>query len=138
MPSEPNPYLAPTAVDAAQPSWLLGVARREARFAAALIDSLLFGALLFVAYMIARAVLFAQIETDMTAGQTSEPRALEIQAKMTRIYAFVPVPALLLYAFQCFLIARSGQSIGKRWLGLRIVRQNGEPAGFVRGVLLRA
>lgn len=39
---------------------------------------------------------------------------------------------------QAVLITRTGQSIGKRWTGLRIERPDGTPPGFWRGVVLRS
>jgi uncharacterized RDD family membrane protein YckC len=44
---------------------------------------------------------------------------------------------LAVYAYQCRLIANTGQSLAKRWLRLRIVRTSGEPPGFLHGVVLR-
>lgn len=46
--------------------------------------------------------------------------------------------ALAIYAYQCRLIARTGQSLAKRWFRIRIVRTSGEPAGFLHGVVLRS
>jgi uncharacterized RDD family membrane protein YckC len=44
--------------------------------------------------------------------------------------------AFALYAFNFVLLAgRAGQTIGKRLVGIRIVRENGEPVGFVQVVL---
>ena len=48
------------------------------------------------------------------------------------------VGMLLLVAFQWYLISTTGQSIAKRWLGMRIVRVNGELPGFLHGVVLRS
>ena len=48
------------------------------------------------------------------------------------------VPALALYVYQCYLVATEGQSLAKRWLNIRIERLDGEPVGFVHGVLLRS
>lgn len=46
---------------------------------------------------------------------------------------------LIIYAaVQCVLVVRTGQSLGKRLLGLRIVRPHGVLPGFVRGVLMRS
>jgi uncharacterized RDD family membrane protein YckC len=45
---------------------------------------------------------------------------------------------VILLAIQIFLISTRGQSIGKIVAGIRIVRLNGEQAGFVHGWLLRA
>ncbi len=44
---------------------------------------------------------------------------------------------LALIALQSYLVATTGQSIGKRVAHVRIVQMNDQPAGFVRGVLLR-
>jgi len=39
---------------------------------------------------------------------------------------------------QIVLISRTGQSLGKRVAGIRIVRTDGKPAGFVQGWLVRS
>ena len=44
---------------------------------------------------------------------------------------------LALIALQSYLVATTGQSIGKRVARVRIVQMSDQPAGFVRGVLLR-
>ncbi len=43
-----------------------------------------------------------------------------------------------LFAYQSYLAAHHGRSIGKWYVGLRIVRTGGGPVGFVHGVLLRS
>ena len=43
----------------------------------------------------------------------------------------------LLLLVNCLMIGFTGQSIGKRMVGIRIVRTDGAPIGFVRGVLVR-
>lgn len=52
--------------------------------------------------------------------------------------ALMVLGVLSLAIVQCYLIATSGQSIAKRILRMRIVRQDGSPAKFVHGVLLRS
>jgi len=54
--------------------------------------------------------------------------------------AFVAAETLLvlLFAYQGYLAAHHGQSIGKRLVGLRMVRTDGGPMNFFRGVLLRS
>src|SRR5262249_29595447 len=42
-----------------------------------------------------------------------------------------------LAAYQWYLITTTGQSIAKKWLGMRIVKVNGAPINFVSGVILR-
>jgi uncharacterized RDD family membrane protein YckC len=48
------------------------------------------------------------------------------------------VLGLSLQAYQWYLVATSGQTLAKRWLKMKIVRENGESVGFVTGVLLRS
>ena len=43
----------------------------------------------------------------------------------------------LLLTLQALLVAARGESVGRRLLGLRVVRADGRPAGVVRGLLLR-
>ena len=45
--------------------------------------------------------------------------------------------ALPLSICQWTLIARTGQSLAKRWLGIRIVKVDGSPVNFASGVALR-
>jgi uncharacterized RDD family membrane protein YckC len=42
------------------------------------------------------------------------------------------------YAVSWWLIVRDGQSIGKRWVDIRIVRTDGRLPGFFAGVVLRS
>lgn len=42
-----------------------------------------------------------------------------------------------LTAYQWYLISTSGQSLGKRWKNIKIIKQDGGEVDFVSGVLLR-
>ena len=42
-----------------------------------------------------------------------------------------------LILFQAYLVSTTGQTVGKRLLGIRIVRMDGAPLDFVHGVLIR-
>lgn len=45
---------------------------------------------------------------------------------------------LIIYGIaQCYCMSRNGQSFGKKLLNLKVIKQNGEDAGFVGVVLLR-
>jgi len=44
---------------------------------------------------------------------------------------------LALIVFQAYLITTTGQSLGKRWLKIKIVRLDETPVNFTTGVLLR-
>ena len=45
---------------------------------------------------------------------------------------------VVLAAYQWSRVARTGQSVAKAWLNIRIIRENGERPGFVHGVVLRS
>jgi uncharacterized RDD family membrane protein YckC len=72
------------------------------------------------------------IAAIMAAGGASEDAAVTT-------FVLVGFGGVLLVAIANWvLISRTAQSFGKRLLGMRIIRiDNGQPAGFVNGVLLR-
>ena len=45
---------------------------------------------------------------------------------------------LALGIYQIYLVSTTGQSLAKKWLGIRIVKLDGSPCGFVHGVVLRS
>lgn len=47
-------------------------------------------------------------------------------------------PILLFECYQWYLIATTGQSLGKRWNHIKIVKTDGSAAGFLNGVFLRS
>ena len=115
----PNPYAAP--ISDASPHWGMGMgeehvlASRGNRFAGSVVDGLLY----FVA-LIPGMILAASASDDMLIGLS------------------VIIPMLLLACVQWYLIATTGQSIAKRWLGMKIIKTSGEDVDFVSGVLLRS
>lgn len=70
-------------------------------------------------------------------------RSLESENEATRTYGVIAgvvvaaLAALALLSYQWYLVATRGQSLAKRWLGIRIVRLDGSAPGFVHGVVLR-
>jgi uncharacterized RDD family membrane protein YckC len=53
------------------------------------------------------------------------------------LFVLLGVHVVFLTTYNWYLISSRGQTIGKRWLGLRIVKDTGTPVNFVSGVLLR-
>ena len=49
----------------------------------------------------------------------------------------IALGVIAIWVTQVYLISTTGQSLGKRWIGIRIVRTDGLPAGFVQGWLVR-
>jgi uncharacterized RDD family membrane protein YckC len=111
-----NPYAAPIEGTVLQPRSGLPLAARSTRFWAAMVDGLLLA--LVVMPFVALAAM---------AGENASGAAI-----------LLPLLAGVgFYAYQCHLIATSGQSLAKRWLNIRIIMLNGENPGFVHGIVLR-
>jgi uncharacterized RDD family membrane protein YckC len=124
----PNPYAppradldAPTVSDADLP-----LAGRGARLGAQLLDLLLLAVPLFAMSV------GAFLEVNAHSVGARQPTSSGIPALWA---GGLGAAALLL--FQIYRVARRGQSLGKQWLGLRIVGVDGSRATFVRTVLLR-
>lgn len=130
-----NPYSAPKA-DVDQGLNFGGddyvLAERGTRLAAALIDGMLTLASLIPGFVL----LFSAVD-----GMSGNPLRALSSATGDQLFLAVGAMILLFLAFQgyqWFLITTSGQSLAKKWLGIKIVRTDGSPCGFVNGVLLRS
>jgi uncharacterized RDD family membrane protein YckC len=58
-------------------------------------------------------------------------------APILKAVALAVIASLALSIYQWYLTATTGQTLGKRWSHVRIVRVDGSPVGFVDGVVLR-
>ena len=129
---EPNPYAAPAPdADLAPPSegWFgdAPLASPWNRLWVYLFDSLLYGVAAIPGGLLAAARLRAiPIVED---GLTSQ---------LVTAYALVLLGVIAVAAYQWYLVSTTGQTLGKRLLRIRIVLRNGDPVGFVHGVLLRS
>lgn len=119
-----NPYAAP--INDAAPSWQVGLddhilASPWSRLGAVLLDGFV-----MMAVMLPAMFLLVDFETfDPTNG-------------VWDVYSKVGLPMLLVAAVQWYLIATSGQSIGKKVVGLKIIKTDGSDVNFVSGVILRS
>ena len=101
------------------------------RFVGSFVDGLL-----YAATAIPGIVAYFGIFRNDWASTISSPG--EVESVVMRGALIAGVGPLLLAAYQWSLIAKTGQTLAKRWLRMRIVREEtGELPGFVRGVLLR-
>ena len=124
-----NPYAAPTEGDAPVPQNDPGgeLASPWTRLGAQLFDNLFVG-LAAGPGAILGAIIGASLQrADEPKSQTG-----------TFAVALAVLSALLFYLYNCHLVARDGQSLGKRLCDVRIVIENGEPPGYWRGVVLRS
>jgi uncharacterized RDD family membrane protein YckC len=110
-----DPYAPPTvdvdAPPAGAPAQGLRLANRVERFAGAFLDGLLVAPLSFI-------------------GAQYGP-------KVGTVSLYSQLFVLPIHILQWYLITTRGQTIGKIWQKTRIERMDGQPVGFVTGVVLR-
>ncbi len=119
-PAPVNPYAAPSAVvlpdadlDQAEP------ASRYQRLRAAIIDYLIF--------LVPAAI--GMLPMAFSSGRMAGPAITGIALGGLTFVAIV--------ALNGYLLAKRGQTVGKKAVGIRVVRTNGDDAGFVRLFFLR-
>lgn len=113
-----NPY-APPSIGAQGPAWAQAFGQTQplaspgTRLGAHLLDGFLyFGASLL-------AVPAVAVSEDLAGGVAT-------------------LAMLALAIYQWYLLSTTGQSLAKKWLGIRIVKVDGSPVDFVSAVLLRS
>ena len=121
-PADQNPFAPPTARVEDVATGGLELAGRGARLGAVLIDGLIQGAI----YYALAFTMFRSMIPDTTGANVFSGFVIQLVAG---IGLFVLV--------QGYLLATQGQTIGKKLLGLRIVRSNGEAVGIGRMLGLR-
>jgi uncharacterized RDD family membrane protein YckC len=126
-----NPYAAPTADVNAPVVAVAGglpLAGRGARLGAQLLDGLLYCA----PAMLPSMGLVMMVDEHRVGGDPT-PRPL---ARVLIVAGIVGFAALFL--FQMYRLATAGQTLGKRWLDVRVVKQDDSPVTFSSAVLLRS
>lgn len=118
-----NPYAAPSArIEQDTDTYSdLVLASRGRRLAAVLLDGVIFGVAIGLA-----AVPTAMI-SDATGSKSSGP-----------FIAIAVVLGMIIGIVNLVQLYKTGQTIAKRWLGIRIVRTDGSRAGLGRIVALRS
>jgi uncharacterized RDD family membrane protein YckC len=136
-PNAQNPYAPPTArvQDVGDSSGPGELAERSTRFGAFLLDALLLG-------IVETPALFATIRVAIAAAQNGHPMTDPLQIYRVLLMGNAGLPytgALFLIwaAITIIFVARHGQSIGKRIVGIKVVRTDGSKASFWRIFLLR-
>jgi uncharacterized RDD family membrane protein YckC len=115
-----NPFAAPRAeLEGGVAVAELQLADRGTRLVAVLLDSLVFLPIGILAVVLA--VVAKENQTLFGVGM-----------------ALVVLASLALVIYQLVLLSTQGQTLGKRWMKVRIVSMDGSKAGFVKAVLLRA
>lgn len=124
-PSPANPYAAPQAAvrEVADASALV-LASRTSRLGAVLLDSLV----VLLPLGLVMAPFYRQI---VSSGGARPPDAFFIAFGLFGLFA------LAFTVYQLVLLYRHGQTVGKKMLGIRIVRSDGSRASFGRLLGLR-
>jgi uncharacterized RDD family membrane protein YckC len=108
----------------------LALASRGARLAAVMLD----GFIGFIGFAPAYITNF----TTLVQQSRGNPAAVWINLARTGGWFYVGVlGALVVLAIDLVLLARNGQTIGKKALGIKVVRVDGSPVSLVRVFLLR-
>jgi uncharacterized RDD family membrane protein YckC len=119
-----NPYAPPRAavLDVIDPDALIVLADRGTRLGAVLLDGLI---------MVPIAVPFV---VSVLAGERSGAGSSSVAVAGL----VISLMALVAWAwFTILYVSRNGQTIAKKWLGIKVVRSDGRPASLGRIFLLR-
>lgn len=111
-------------------------ASRGARFVATLVD----GAIMGVPCMLVMQNAFAQLSLAVLADGTipDEQKLTMLLPAIINAYLMIGAVFLAVFVVQAIFLTRDGQTLGKKALGIRIVRQDTRKnGGFVTNVLLR-
>jgi len=127
----PNPYAPPQAAvqDFADPDGASALADRGTRLLASILDGLLIAVMIYVPLGIGLALNGRPIV--LSGGHFNT-------AALLGSGSWLPVIGLLIWGWLTVLfVARNGQSIGKKMLGIKVVRSDRSPASLGRIFLLR-
>lgn len=123
-PNPQNPYAPPTAAvaDVGSGTGPGELAERASRLGAVIVDTLI----LLVVYLPAMIIGFRHFDPQRGLRNFVNGGALVSGCML-----------LVLVVITCILVAQNGQTIGKRLIGIKVVRSNGDKASFWRIFLLR-
>jgi uncharacterized RDD family membrane protein YckC len=107
--------------------WDQPLATRGARFGARLIDGLLTMVVAAPGFI----YLMSGFEDSARAGSSAMEEMIFVAL------GIIGLPILALSVYQWIGIAKRGQTLGKKWLNIRVVKHDGSPVDFVSGVILR-
>jgi uncharacterized RDD family membrane protein YckC len=124
-----NPYAPPRAVvqDIADPNATHSPAERGTRLGAAILDGLILAAMVSLPVLFGTIVGALLMRTDANGGGTVMIAGLGLGALGFIVWAVMTVRA----------VQRNGQSLGKKLLGIKVIRRGGEPVSLGRVFWLR-
>ncbi len=130
-PQGSNPYSTPQS-SLGRDGDTAPMANLAQRFGGAMVDGILMWACLLAPPMIA-----GNLGVMWDALESGDPEVMA-QVLGGGDYTATPILIVVLAGFNLWLLFKDGQTIGKRLMGIRIVRTSGVRAGFLRIIALRA
>jgi uncharacterized RDD family membrane protein YckC len=140
-----NPYLPPVSdvnVGLFAPPQGVELAERSTRLVAVTLDGLL-ACIPFLPMLALGFYFLAALEFRPPTGGDEFPSGIPgmEDAHVALLFGLASLVAMLgmlgLFIYQWVLISNTGQTLGKKWTGIRIELLGGPPVNFVSGVLLR-
>ncbi|MET0659713.1 MAG: RDD family protein [Steroidobacteraceae bacterium] len=130
--AEPNPYAPPKAeVSDASEEHVVEQASRGSRLGAASLDAL-------VGFVVGLPVLYAVIPVAIQArGNSAEMGSLLTASMIGGAAALSGVLGIVWIVITFILVKRNSQTIGKRFVGIKVVRSDGSHASLARIFWLR-
>jgi uncharacterized RDD family membrane protein YckC len=113
------------------PEFVPVLAGRGSRLGAVLLDQLFILVLLLPGLW----QLFQPFMEDIQAGRTITPE--ELVSQITPVLPLLIIPILAFAIVQIVLLVKHGQTVGKKLLGVRIVKLDGSNPGFVSVIIMR-
>ncbi len=135
-----NPFAPPRALvdDKIDVELEMVAATRGARFAAILIDGLALGGFVAVIGIVAAIALPAYAAYQKRAAAAGVVHANAGAGVIGVVIGLVALLAIVgVFAYSAILVYRYGQTIGKRVMGIRVVRTDGNRVRFGRFIFLR-
>ncbi|MEO5728295.1 MAG: RDD family protein [Byssovorax sp.] len=80
---------------------------------------------------------WARFVDQLLWAATAIPFAVVFYGTKEPFGAALGVLCLAFIIYQWYLVSTTGQTIAKKWMGIKVVKMDGSPCGFVHGVLLR-
>jgi uncharacterized RDD family membrane protein YckC len=135
MNSTPNPYAPPTAPLSDKGSEADMRASRGSRLGARILDGLIVGAFIYIPLL----TMGGGLANLQAAGASGRSGMLAVYSYFWNSGAAVPmmIGLLVMMGINLYLLYRSGQTMGKKLVGIHIARSDGSRAALSRILLIR-